>query len=333
MKNIKLNNQNYNDVQKIKTQLQGSSSYAEFVDTSDANATSSDVLVGKTCYVNGEKVVGTKVESGEGTTINLQEKTVTDNGTYTADDGYDGLSKVTVNVEKGTTPTGTKDITANGTHDVTNYASVNVNVSTGGGSTGTSSFGESLQVIAPYLRTAQSLFNQAFKDGGDITEIPDLSFDIANNLGDFVWLSTDIVKVGMINAPNNTSLSRTFAGTNITEAGLTNTNKVNMFYQTFNGCKNLVTINGVLDFSACTNASQCFNNCTALETVRFVENTIGLALDFSSCKALTHDSLLSILNGLKTVDTQLTLTLGDTNLAKLTDEEKAIATNKNWALA
>ena len=134
MKNIKLNNQNYNDVQKIKTQLQGSSSYAEFVDTSDANATSSDVLKGKTCYVNGEKVVGTKVESGEGTTINLQEKTVTDNGTYTADDGYDGLSKVTVNVEKGTTPTGTKDITANGTHDVTNYASVNVNVSTGGSS-------------------------------------------------------------------------------------------------------------------------------------------------------------------------------------------------------
>lgn len=134
MKNIKLNNQNYNDVQKIKTQLQGSSSFAEFVDTSDANATSSDVLKGKTCYVNGEKVVGTKVEEGEGTTINLQEKTVTDNGTVTADNGYDGLSKVTVNVPKGVTPTGTKDITANGTHDVTNFASVNVQVPTGGGS-------------------------------------------------------------------------------------------------------------------------------------------------------------------------------------------------------
>jgi hypothetical protein len=31
--------------------------------------------------------------------------------------------------------------------------------------------------------------------------------------------------------------------------------------------------------------------------------------------------------------TTKTLTLGSTNLAKLTDEEKAIATNKGWTLA
>ena len=73
--------------------------------------------------------------------INLQEKTVTENGEVIPDEGYDGLSKVTVAVQTSVSipdgyimPSGTKEITENGTHDVTEYASVSVNVSTGGGS-------------------------------------------------------------------------------------------------------------------------------------------------------------------------------------------------------
>jgi hypothetical protein len=47
---------------------------------------------------------------------------------------------------------------------------------------------------------------------------------------------------------------------------------------------------------------------------------------------LTEDSLLSVLNNLNTV-TNKTLTLGDENLAKLSEEQKAIATGKGWTLA
>ena len=58
----------------------------------------------------------------------LQEKTITKNGLYTPDEGYDGLSKVTVDVPVGVFPSGIKTITANGTHNVSGYAKAEVNV-------------------------------------------------------------------------------------------------------------------------------------------------------------------------------------------------------------
>lgn len=54
-------------------------------------------------------------------------------------------------------------------------------------------------------------------------------------------------------------------------------------------------------------------------------------LNLSSCYLLSHDSIMYMLNHL--VEGTHTLTLGAVNLAKLTDEEKAIATSKGWTLA
>ena len=48
---------------------------------------------------------------------------------------------------------------------------------------------------------------------------------------------------------------------------------------------------------------------------------------------LLKESIIEVLNDLPTVTTTQRLTLGSTNLAKLTDDEKAIATNKGWTLA
>ena len=48
---------------------------------------------------------------------------------------------------------------------------------------------------------------------------------------------------------------------------------------------------------------------------------------------LTHDSIMVVINGLQTVTTTQRLALGSKNLAKLTEAEKKIATDKGWTLA
>lgn len=91
-----------------------------------------------------------------------------------------------------------------------------------------------------------------------------------------------------------------------------------------------------LKVSETTPYTYCFGNCTKLQEIRFT-GTIGQnGLDFQKSTLLSHDSLMSIINALadKTQDTSKTwtVTLGADNLAKLTDTEKKIATDKGWSL-
>ena len=48
---------------------------------------------------------------------------------------------------------------------------------------------------------------------------------------------------------------------------------------------------------------------------------------------LSHDSLVRVIDNLKTVTSTQTLTIGTYNLSKLSDAEKAVATGKGWTLA
>ena len=126
---------------------------------------------------------------------------------------------------------------------------------------------------------------------------------------------------------------------------------------------------GTLDFSKCTVLNSLFYShsfCDANYSVKTIDafissettayhsstfqyatnltnlNMVGVIaknnFNVSYCPKLTHDSLMTIINCLKdysdyTGTTSWVCTLGTTNLAKLTDEEKAIATEKGWTLA
>lgn len=81
--------------------------------------------------VNAAKdVAATLPEAGGGEPV-IEALKITENGTYTATDGVDGYSPVTVNVpipDGYIQPSGTKTITENGSYDVTEKASVLVDV-------------------------------------------------------------------------------------------------------------------------------------------------------------------------------------------------------------
>lgn len=97
---------------------------------------------------------------------------------------------------------------------------------------------------------------------------------------------------------------------------------------------NFVSIKG-LNLSGVTSASgysSMFSNTNTVENLELVGEIKDYNISFSGLTRLTHESLINILNALCENGTA-TCSLGSTNLAKLTDEEKAIATNKGWTLA
>lgn len=105
----------------------------------------------------------------------------------------------------------------------------------------------------------------------------------------------------------------------------------------FSSCTKLKVIEKIVLPVGQTSFSNWFYNCSSLENVTF-EGTINASGLNVSWSPLTHDSLMNIINCLadKSTDTNGTtwaVTLGTTNLAKLTDAEKAIATQKGWTLA
>lgn len=110
----------------------------------------------------------------------------------------------------------------------------------------------------------------------------------------------------------------------------------NMPQYTFYYCSNLVTIDELYITSGVNKINFIFGYCSNLENVKFTGVMQRNGLDLSPCPKLTYESIMSLINILHNYSgttTTRTLTLGTTNLNKLTDEEKAIAINRGWTLS
>lgn len=97
----------------------------------------------------------------------------------------------------------------------------------------------------------------------------------------------------------------------------------------------LKTIRKLICTEGATAFTNAFQACSALETINF-DGIVVASMDLSPCPLLTHASIMSLFNVLKNYagsGSTYTVTLGATNLEKLTDTEKAIATGKGWTLA
>ena len=77
-----------------------------------------------------------------------------------------------------------------------------------------------------------------------------------------------------------------------------------------------------------------FSDCYSLQdlTIYNLPNINLYNLGFDTCTSLTLSSLQNIINALPTTTSGYKCTLGTTNLAKLSNTDIQIATDKGWTL-
>lgn len=111
-----------------------------------------------------------------------------------------------------------------------------------------------------------------------------------------------------------------------------------VYTQMFYYASNLVTITELVFSGDFVHNNANFQGVRNLENITFGGTITQSGLNLSYCTKLTADSMLSLFNCLAdysedTSGATHTVTLGTTNLNKLTNEQKAVATQKGWTLA
>ena len=195
--------------------------------------------------------------------------------------------------------------------------------------------GSSGLTTVPQLGTSNGTnFERMFSGCSSLTTIPQLDTSKSTNFTQMFLNCSSLAEVPQLNTSKGTAFERMFEGCKkLTEIPSLDTSKASQLSSTFRYCYELKTV----ELTSFAPTQYAFDGCRSLENLT-VTGTITINgnnyLDLSDSTLLTVDSLLSVLNALadNTGKTTRTITLGSTNLAKLTDEQKAIATNKNYTL-
>lgn len=242
----------------------------------------------------------------------LIAKTISANGTYNAsDDNAYGYGSVSVNVPEKTLTT--KTITVNGTYNATDdnadgYSQVTVETS-----------GVDINDYFSNIVTSNGAHNPNWY--ASVLKMPPL-------------------KVG---GDTPTKGAGIFCGCTLVEIPKVDTSEVTFAYNMFYFAKSkiipeinaskftditciLLSCTNLEDFGGLLNLGQAYPSTSMKES-------LALGLEYNN--KMTHDSLMNVLNKVYDIsnkETQL-ICLGDTNKAKLTAEEIAIATNKGWTVS
>ena len=185
-----------------------------------------------------------------------------------------------------------------------------------------------------------------FNDCSLLETIPKLETGNVTNMNGMFKGCSSLKQIPLLNTKSCNLMQEMFSGcSSITEIPELDTSNITSMWYMFFKCTSLTTV-PMLDASKIINVYNMFNNCSSLVTLgglknlgmsyqtNWIDNVSIATLNLSDSPLLTHDSLMNVINNLydiksKGVKTQ-TLQLGDTNKAKLTAEEIAIATNKGW---
>lgn len=196
---------------------------------------------------------------------------------------------------------------------------------------------------------------EAFKGCTLLTEIGNINAPLVTNLKDMFNGCTNLKTIGVLSIPKVQTFSYPFyncktlesieqfnisSATNLaslfTQSNnlksidfVNSTSKVTNFSGLFAGKTVLETVKG-LDLSSATNLVSMFASCSNLKNITFVENSIKINFNLGSSSLLSDESIQSLINGLATVETAQNLTIHSDVATKLTDEQKATISSKNW---
>lgn len=142
---------------------------------------------------------------------------------------------------------------------------------------------------------------------------------------------SNLTTIPELDTSNVTNMRFMFSGcTSLNTIPQLNTSNVTNMNYIFNKCNRLTSV-PELDTSRCINFNDAFTDCRALTSIGMYGFTRSINI---SSTALAHDALVAFLNQAGTAyDSSQRIIMGADKLALLSDEEKAIATNKGWQLA
>lgn len=213
-----------------------------------------------------------------------------------------------------------------------------------------------MQSMFTYCRNLQSVpqFNTSkvtdmsymFSTCSKITEIPLFDTTKVTNMQGIFNSCSSLINVPLLDTSKVTLMSSMFDScTSLTNIPALDTSNVIQASRMFANDTKIETIpklnaNKISDIMSILSYCRGLKNFGGLENLGMAysttvgQNSSSYSLYLDSCENLTHDSLMNVINNLYDIATKgckaQRLSLGTTNLAKLTEEEIAIATNKGW---
>ena len=262
------------------------------------------------------------VEGLKGTKI-----AITKNGTYIPEEPYNAFTEVEANVEADVSDYFTETISGNQYGDlpiaqiIKKLPSLKINNNATRVFQGCSNLTNIGTLDTSNVTNMTRMFDACYV----LTSVPTLDTSNVTNMSYMFQNCKKIISAPTLDTSKVTNMNGMFRNCEkLTNISLTNTSNVTNMNSMFSGCSSLTTLGGFQNLGQAflTTASANYSNYT---------------LDLSASSKITHDSLMNVINNLydiatKGVKTQK-LILGSANLAKLSDEEKVIATNKGWVLS
>ncbi len=206
------------------------------------------------------------------------------------------------------------------------------------------------------LDTSYTNITYMFSGCDSLQTIPLLDTSSVTDMSSMFNGCKTLLNIPLLNTSSVTDMSYMFSGCySLQTIPLLNTSNVTNIGGMFNGCQSLQTI-PLLDTSNAISISRMFTGCQSLQTIPLLDTSnatsmsnmfygcsylefltmtnIKVSFDISASTKFSQETLEALINNLAdlTGQTAQTFTMGSTNLAKVSQEKKDLATARNWSL-